>query len=63
MLLTLNGQHVGGLLDAVLEAGVQSGVFVDDVGDVQRGVVVYVKPIVVRQFNVAVSAWRDRQTT
>ena len=48
MLLTLNGQHIGGLLDAVLEARVESSVLEDDVCDVERGVIVDVEPIVIR---------------
>jgi len=35
VLLLLDGQHVGGLFCAVLEARVQSGVLEHDVGDVQ----------------------------
>jgi len=64
VLLTLDGQHVGGLLDAVLEARVQPGVLEDDVGDVERRVEADVEPIlVVRQFDVAVARRRDGQTT
>ena len=48
VLLALNGQHVGSLFDAVLEARVQSGVFEDNVNDVELGVEVDVKPIVIR---------------
>ena len=48
VLLAFNGQHVGSLFDAVLEARVQSGVLEDNVDDVERGIEVDVKSIVIR---------------
>jgi len=61
--LALDGQHVCGLFDAVLEARVESGVLEDDVSDVECGVVVDVEPIVVGQLDVTVASRRDGQTT
>ena len=44
MFLPLDGQHVGGLFDAVLEARVQSRVLENDVVDVQSRVEPDVEP-------------------
>jgi len=63
VLLTLNGQHVCGLFDAVLEARIESGVLEDNVRDVKRCLKVDVEPIVIGEFHVPVAGWRDRQTT
>jgi len=61
--LAFNGQHVGGLFDAMLEAGVQPGILEDNVDDVECRAEVNVEAIVVRQLHVSISGWRDRQTT
>jgi len=61
--LTLDGQHVGGLLDVVLEARVESGVVEDHVRDVERGVVADVEAVIVRQLDVTVAGRRDGKTS
>ena len=63
MLLALDGQHVGGLFDAMLETRVQAGVLEDYVCDVECGVVVDVEPIVTGKFHVTVAGRRDGQTS